>query len=39
MDRAEQDAVINLLRKVDREDAWPTSKTEKDLRIEWDRID
>ncbi|KAK2474216.1 hypothetical protein H9L39_14176 [Fusarium oxysporum f. sp. albedinis] len=38
-DHAERDAAINVLRKVDQEDAWPTSSLRQDLRAQWESRD
>ncbi|CCT74693.1 related to ARCA protein [Fusarium fujikuroi IMI 58289] len=38
-DHAERDAAINVLRKVDREDAWPTSSLQRDLQAQWENRD
>ncbi|KAF4440320.1 ARCA-like protein [Fusarium acutatum] len=35
-DHAERDVAINVLRKIDREDAWPTSSFQRDLRAQWE---
>lgn len=38
-DPDEQAAVLDVLRRVDREDSWPTLDTEKTLRSQWQSFD
>ncbi|RBR21357.1 hypothetical protein FVER53590_28347 [Fusarium verticillioides] len=38
-DQAERDAAIGILRKVDQEDAWPTSSLQRELRAQWESRD
>ncbi|KAJ4264536.1 hypothetical protein NW762_005738 [Fusarium torreyae] len=37
--RAEQDAVTDVLQKVDQEDAWTTSRMQQDLKAQWNDHD